>query len=50
MRLGGRMALTPNVEVGIRQDDGDAERETGMNVGTGLVFADGVTGLSVDVR
>ena len=50
MELGGRMALTPSVEVGIRQDGGDAERGTGMDVGAGLVFADAVTGLSVDVR
>ena len=50
MELGGRIALTPSVEVGIRQDGGDAERGTGMDVGAGLVFADAVTGLSVDVR
>ena len=50
MELGGRMALTPSVEVGIRQDGGDAETGTGMDVGAGLVFADAVTGLSVDVR
>ena len=50
MRVGGRIALTPSVEVGIRQDGGDAERGTGMDVGAGLVFADAVTGLSVDVR
>ena len=50
MRVGERMALTPSVEVGIRQDGGDAETGTGMDVGAGLVFADAVTGLSVDVR
>ena len=50
MELGGRMALTPSVEVGIRQDGRDAERGTGMDIGAGLVFADAVTGLSVDVR
>ena len=50
MELGRRMALTPSVEVGIRQDGGDAETGTGMDVGAGLVFADAVTGLSVDVR
>ena len=50
MEVGGRIALTPSVEVGIRQDGGDAERGTGMDVGAGLVFADAVTGLSVDVR
>ena len=50
MQVGGRIALTPSVEVGIRQDGGDAETGTGMDVGAGLVFADAVTGLSVDVR
>ena len=50
MEVGGRIALTPSVEVGIRQDGGDAERGTGMDVGAGLVFADAVTGLSVDFR
>ena len=50
MEVGGRIALTPSVEVGIRQDGGDAERGTGMDVGAGLVFADAVSGLSVDVR
>ena len=50
LTIGNRMALTPSVEVGIRQDGGDAETGTGMDVGAGLVFADAVTGLSVDVR
>ena len=50
MRVGERMALTPSVEVGIRQDGGDAETGTGMDVGAGLVLADGVTGLAVDIR
>ena len=44
------MALTASVEVSIRQDGGDGETGTGMDVGAGLVFADAVTGLSVDVR
>ena len=50
LTIGTRMALTPSVEVGIRQDGGDADTGTGMDVGAGLVFADAVTGLSVDVR
>ena len=40
LTIGTRMALTPSVEVGIRQDGGDAETGTGMDVGAGLVFAD----------
>ena len=50
MTVGGRMAFTPSVEVGIRQDGGDAEVGRGLDVGLGLVVADGVTGLAVDVR
>ena len=48
--MGGRVSLTPSVEVGLRQDGGDAETGTGMDVGGGLVFSDSVTGLSLDVR
>ena len=48
--LGGRLSLTPSVEVGLRQDGGDAETGTGMDIGGGLVFSDSVTGLSLDVR
>ena len=50
MTIASRMALTPSVEIGIRQDGGDAETGTGMDVGAGLAFADAVTGLSVDIR
>ena len=50
LTIGTRMALTPSVEVGIRQDGGAADTGTGMDVGAGLVFADAGTGLSVDVR
>ena len=48
--MGGRVSLTPSVEVGLRQDGGDAETGTGMDVGGGLVFTDSVTGLSLDVQ
>ena len=48
--VGGRVSLTPSVEVGLRQDGGDAETGTGMDVGGGLVFSDSATGLSLDVR
>ena len=50
MTVANRMALTPSVEIGIRQDGGDAETGRGMDLGVGLVLADGVTGLAVDVR
>ncbi len=48
--IGGRLSLRPSVEVGLRQDGGDAETGTGMDVGGGLAFADALTGLSVDVQ
>jgi len=48
--LGGRLSLTPSVEVGLRRDGGDAERGAGMDVGGGLAFTDAATGLSLDVR
>ena len=48
--LGERLSLTPSVEVGLRQDGGDAENGTGMDIGGGLAFTDSVTGLSLDVQ
>ena len=50
MTIASRMALTPSVEIGIRQDGGDAETGRGMDLGAGLVLADSVTGLAVDIR
>ena len=50
MTIASRMALTPSVEIGIRQDGGDAGTGRGMDLGAGLVLADGVTGLAVDIR
>ena len=47
---GGRVSLTPSVEVGLRRDGGDAETGAGMDLGGGLAFTDSVTGLSLDVR
>ena len=48
--LGDVLSLKPLVEVGIRQDGGDAETGRGMDVGAGLVLADSVPGLAVDIR
>ena len=48
--LGGRMSLTPSVEVGLRQDGGDAETGTGVDVVGGLAFTDSSTGLSLDMQ
>ena len=44
------MALTPSIEIGIRRNAGDAETGRGIDVGAGLVLADSVTGLAVDIR
>ena len=44
------VAVTPSVEVGVRQDGGDAETGAGMDVGAGLVVSNASTGLAVDVR
>ena len=48
--MGGRLSLTPSVEVGLRRDGSDAETGAGMDVGGGLAFTDTVTGLSLDGR
>ena len=50
MSIASRMALTPSIEIGIRQDGGDTETGRGMDLGAGLVLADSVTGLAVDIR
>ena len=44
------MSLTPSVEIGLRQDGGDVETGVGLDVGSGLVLTDALTGLSLDVR
>ena len=44
-RLGVRMALRPSIELGVRQDGGDAEVGRGVDIGGGLVLADGPSGL-----
>ena len=38
--LAGRLSLRPSVEVGLRQDGGDAETGAGLDVGGGLVSSD----------
>ena len=45
MTIGRRIALSPSVELGIRQDGGDAETGRGMDLGAGVVFADAGSGL-----
>ena len=40
--------LTPNVELGLRYDDGAAETGAGVELGGGLRYADAVRGLTVE--
>ena len=41
--------LTPRLEVGIRQDGGDAETGTGLEIGGGIAWNDTSLGLSLDL-
>ena len=50
MTVANRLALTPSIELGIRQDGGDADVGAGLDLTAGLVLADSVTGLAVDLR
>ena len=50
LAIRGRVALTPSVEIGFRQDGGDAETGTGIDVAGGLAVADPSTGLSASVQ
>ena len=49
MQFGGRVSATPSVELGLRQDAGDAENGAGIDLGGGLVVHDPKTGLQTDV-
>ena len=42
--------LTPNFELGVRYDDGDAEDGVGMELGGGLHYVDPLLGLTVETR
>ncbi len=48
--MGAGRALTPNMELGVRYDDGDAETGLGMELGAGLRYADPRLGLSMETR
>ena len=50
LRWAGRVSVTPSIELGIRQDGGDAENGAGIDVGAGLVMQDGKSGLRIDLR
>ena len=48
LRFAGGRSITPSVELGVRQDGGDAETGAGLETGFGVVFADPSLGLMVD--
>ncbi len=48
--LANNALLAPGFELGIRYDDGEAERGFGMELGGGLRYADPVRGLTVETR
>ena len=48
LRFAGGRTLTPSVELGVRQDGGDAETGMGLDTGFGVVYADPNLGLMVD--
>ena len=49
VRSGRRATLTPSIEIGVREDAGDADNGRGIDVGGGVRLTDGVSGLSVEV-
>ena len=48
--LDGGGAFVPSFEIGLRQDGGDAETGTGVEVGGGVGYTDPQTGLTVDAK
>ena len=48
--LGAGAVLTPEVEVGLRHDGGDAETGFGLDIGAGLSLSDQARGISSDIR
>ena len=47
---GGGGQFTPRLEVGLRQDGGDAETGTGIELGGGLSYTDPASGLAVEAK
>ena len=47
--LDARRTLTPSVEIGLRQDGGDAETGMGLELGGALRYVDAQLGLAVDL-
>ena len=49
-RFEGGAVLTPSLEVGLRQDGGDAETGFGVEAGGGIAWSDPARGLSMDLK
>ena len=47
MTVANRLALTPSIELGVRQDGGDADVGAGLDLAARLMLAESVTGLVV---
>ena len=50
IELAGGQTLRPSLEIGLRQDGGDAETGTGIEVGGGIAWADPALGLTVTAK
>ena len=50
LALSGEAGLTPSVEIGLRQDGGDAETGFGADIGAGLAWTDPSQGIAAEVR
>ena len=48
LRFAGGRTITPSVELGVRQDGGDAETGLGLETGFGVVYAEPRLGLMLD--
>ncbi len=49
-RSEGEARLTPSVEIGVRQDGGDAETGFGVDIGGGIAWSDPRRGISAELR
>ena len=49
LRFGEDATLTPRLEVGVRQDGGDAETGYGLDVGGGVAWSDRASGVSAEL-
>ena len=48
--MGGGATFRPSLELGVRQDGGDAETGTGVELGGGVAWTDAASGLSIEAK